>query len=479
MGANDLLHQTNFTLPSEAWANSPCATPGVEAEQNGALLAPGPDASATLRGSGVHTRNGDRIELRFRALEQGSGWLRFGFDADLHEHARVEINWDQGTLSLATSDWRLEQPLATVELPQLQSSDSHALLIEKTEGRGDLIKNADLAVVLDGEPILRLTDLDLLPEMGVAIEVGGTRVLIEEFRHCGTPTGIPEYLNLGGYQILNVDSIEANLESIKRGIRLAAEAGVELLATPEMSLTGLFQGSPRMNEPEPIAAAEAEVRRFIRATPGAPFTIVGLPIWKEVADHAVDRTRYIASRVYDPDGDITCTALKVHSAERKAWHGYHLNEFDIGGVPVSLHICHDHRYPELQTLPVMFGCRLVLHPANGGLVTGEVSRMEGATQRASSQTHAFYMSLNAGGGSYIAGPQTKGKLIAVSDECRRDNPNYPQIGPLRECLMQARIRVHDAFGYWPARAFRSSESVARTYLDLYGELGGGKPGKTP
>ena len=38
--------------------------------------------------------------------------------------------------------------------------------------------------------------------------------------------------------------------------------------------------------------------------------------------------------------------------------------------------------------------------------------------------------------------------------------------------MQARIRVHDAFGYWPMRSFRTSESVASSYLDFYRTLGG-------
>ena len=71
--------------------------------------------------------------------------------------------------------------------------------------------------------------------------------------------------------------------------------------------------------------------------------------------------------------------------------GTALNEFDIQGVPVSLYICHDHRYPELQTLPVMFGARLLLHPSNGGVVSGTVSAFEATARAASRQTHAFHM----------------------------------------------------------------------------------------
>ena len=82
------------------------------------------------------------------------------------------------------------------------------------------------------------------------------------------------------------------------------------------------------------------------------------------------------------------------------------------------------------------------------------------------------MNVNAGGGSYIAGPQTKGKLIVVSDESSRDNLNFPMVGEPVECLFSSTIRVHDAFGYWPTRSFRASETIAHSYVDLYRALGG-------
>ena len=70
---------------------------------------------------------------------------------------------------------------------------------------------------------MRLEDLDLLPEMSVLVQVSGARVLVEEFVQCGSPSGIPEYLHVGGYQVLNIDDIEQNLESICRGVGSAAE----------------------------------------------------------------------------------------------------------------------------------------------------------------------------------------------------------------------------------------------------------------
>ena len=215
--------------------------------------------------------------------------------------------------------------------------------------------------------------------------------------------------------------------------------------------------SPRTREQQPVVEAEMRLRRFIRELPDAPHVIVGLPIWEAVNDHDLAETRYIASRVYDSDGEILYTARKVHSAEREMWHGYRLNEFDIRGVPMTLYICHDHRYPELQTLPAMFGARLLLHPSNGGIVSGSVSAFEATARAASSRTHTFHMHVNSGGGSYIVGPQRKGELLAASDETLPDNPEFPMVTKHAECFFHANLHVHNAFGFWPTRAFRASE----------------------
>ena len=354
----------------------------------------------------------------------------------------------------------------------MSGHEAHVVLVEKREGGGNLVKNADVRVYFDGEQVLTMHGLNLLPEMGVNIKVTDTRLLIEEFTQRGTPSGMPEYLHLGGWQVLNVESIEANLDSICRGLVLAAEEGVELLVTPETSLTGLFPRSPVTRVPGAVAEAERKLQRFIRDLKDAPYVVVGLPTWDRVSEHAVESTRYNVSRVYDPDGESTSSHAKVHSAEDDFWHGYRLNEFDVYGVPTTLHICHDGRYPELWTLPVMFGSRLVLHPSNSGKVTGSVDAFEASAKRDSGTSHAFHMNVNGEGGSYIVGPQRDGNLIAVSPECRRDNDAFPMVGEPREGLFHARIRVADAFGYWPARSFRASEAAAEAYLSLYETLGG-------
>ena len=469
-----LLGHTRYRQAEAGWNLPELPAPGLEADGGGLKVSASSDETITVRGEGVHTRNGDSIELRFRRIGDDAGALHFGFDADLHEYARVELNFGKDTVALYTTEWTAVQPVASAPL-STSVGKSHVLRLEKRQGRGNLVKNADIRVYFDGEQVLAADDLNVLPEMGVDVKVRGTAIVLEEFIHRGAPSGMPEYLHLGGWQVLNVESIEANLDSICRGLALAAQEGVELLVTPETSLTGLFARSHVTNDPDAAAAAEQKLRRFIHDLPDAPYLIAGLPVWESVPEHDIDPTRYNVCRLYDPDGEIVSTHAKVHSAEPDFWHGYRLNEFEVNGVPMSLHICHDHRYPELSTLPVMFGARLVIHPSNGGSApTESVDAFEESAKSDSRTSHAFHIKVNGAGGSFIVGPRRDADVLDVSPEGRRDNAAFPMVGPAEEGLLHARIRIPDAFGYWPVRSFRASEAVAEAYLALYQTLGGSR-----
>ena len=322
----------------------------------------------------------------------------------------------------------------------------------------------------------RLRNQNVLPEMGVYVGAEGAEILVRRFVQRGTPSGIPEYLHIGGWQMINRPDLAENLASICRGLAESADRGVQLLVTPETSLTGLFPEDAVTQEPQPIAETETTLRTFMRNLKNAPFLVAGLPIWED-SGHG-GQVRYNVSRLYDPDGDIAGTFPKVHSCETNFWHGYRLNEFDVYGVPVCMHICHDGRYPETWTLPVMFGGRVILHPANPvselksrpsassaklNCVTAmEPERETGAT----GSSHAFYLHVSGAGG-YIASPQNNKSTVEY-------NKWVSQSGETHESLCHKRIRVHDAFGYWPTRSFRASEQAAQSYLALYRAMGGNR-----
>ncbi len=480
-----LLEETDFKNPSAGWALPKSSDFDCRMTPEGAVVStprrtsPTPekywlgDARGVLsiNGPGVHTRNGDAIELHFRSLEDGKGVLRFGFCGGF-EAALVTVDFAKGQLSLTTTDWSRSRSVKRLA-PGMVGRSDHVLLIEKTEGGGNLVKKADLRVFLDGEQVLLESDLDIIPEMGVAIEVNGTCLLLRRFIHKGVPSGIPEYLNVGGWQMLNEASIDENVQSLLRGLEEASDKGVQLLVTPETSLTGLFPAHRVTRNRTAVMEAESKIRKFIQRLKNAPCLILGLPAWDKAPGTSRKKARYNVCRVYDPDGEIVSTHAKIHSCEYEFWHGHRLQEFDIHGVPVCMHICHDGRYPEVWTLPVMFGARLIVHPSNGGRPRSSIDSFEAATGgTAEHSSNAFYVHVNAGGGSYIMSPGKFARLLVVSSECQRDAETFPLTGEPEACLFHANLRVADAFGYWPVRSFRASEAAAAAYVDLYRALGG-------
>lgn len=472
------LTDIDFRRSSDARRWLSVADSGIQLNRSGAVLPAQPGQTCRVRldgidGHAVHTRSGDTIELWFLAPETNRGSLAFGFMGGF-ESAIAKLDFRRRTASLSTTDWSRAQPTASGRF-SMARRPRHVLLLKKSEvGRG-LVKNADISVFLDGQRLLSARNVNVLPELGVDLKVIGTRLIVQRLAHRGIPSGIPEYLHVGAWQMLNKASIPENLDSLRRGLRRAADEGVQLLVTPETSLTGLFPQHRVTRQPAPVADAERRLRRFIRDLKNAPYLVVGLPVWESVPGHRLMKTRYNVSRVYDPDGKVVSTHAKIHSCETKFQHGYRLQEFDVHGVPVAMHICHDGRYPEVWTLPVMFGARLILHPANGGKVSGTIESLEARARSATGTSNAFYLHVNGGGGSYLVGPGKRNNLIAVSPECRREVPSFPAVGEPQEGLLHARIRVHDAFGYWPLRSFRASEPAAEAYVGLHKSLGGRRP----
>ena len=457
------------SYPGWVW---PVAADGVECVPGGARLCSTSEEAVSVGAEDVHTWNGDAIELTFRPAGDARGELEFGY-AGGAERALAVVDFAASTLALWTSDWRLRQPVASVKIDIAPDRD-HVLRLRKTDGGGSLIRMSDLELFWDGRRMIREPNQDVLPEMGVRLAVRNQAILARRFVLYGKQPAVPEYLHVGGYQVLNEPSIEQNLEAICRGARRASELGIQLLVTPETSLTGLFAEHEVTQNPDPVREAEDKLRKFLAELPDAPFLVVGLPVWDRDPEHPDRVVRYNVSRVYDPDGAILTDCPKVHSCEVDFWHGQSLNEFEVHGVPISLNVCHDARYPDTWTLPVMFGARLILHPANGGKPRCSVDGLEQMANAAGLSSHAFYLHVNGTGGSYLVSPHKYDNLLDTSLESRRDNAAFPMIGEPVECLLHANLRIHDAFGYWPARSFRLSEASARAYIDLYRARGGSR-----
>jgi predicted amidohydrolase len=467
---NVVLEDTDFKNPHGGWKVPEKDAEGCELTQEGYIIA----NEYPLDGPGVHTRLGDSIEIHFTLLEAGKGFLNCGYRGGM-DWAKVNMDFEKKEVTFTATDWTRPQPCQKVPFT-LSSRDTHVLILERLEGRGNLVRNSLLNVYLDGEKIFTEPDLNLYPETGIRIFAGNTRVLVRRFIHRGTDTGVPETLHLGGWQMQSTKSIEKNLDSLFRGLKLAADKGVQLLVTPETSITGYYSQHKVTTDPSIAAQAEKKIQNFMKTLKDAPYLVGGLPVWKQVAGHRQEKTRYNCSRVYDPDGHIVCTHAKAQTCSTGFARGSKLQEFDVLGVPICLINCLDARFPELWTLPVMFGARVILHPASASRVKGTLDAFEAKAKRDHVMTtsHTFYMNLNAWGGSFIVSPLKK--LLDVSAECKNSVKTFPNVDKPQDCMIEANIRVANAFGYWPARSFRASEQAAKAYMHLYKAMGGTRLG---
>jgi predicted amidohydrolase len=134
--------------------------------------------------------------------------------------------------------------------------------------------------------------------------------------------------------------------------RLAAQ-GVQVAVFPECALTGYYLGAEVPPSADEIAQAEDRLRQTCRERKIA--AIFG-SVYK-VNGHAYD-----SAVVFDSHGELIERYGKIYLAgEKWATRGNHIAYFDLAGVPSTVIICHDERFPELVRLPATEGARVLYY----------------------------------------------------------------------------------------------------------------------
>lgn len=153
-------------------------------------------------------------------------------------------------------------------------------------------------------------------------------------------------------------SLPANLDTTRRYIRAAAEAGSRVVLFPEANLTSYYF-------PYVISLDPRQVQGALEATCRAA---AAHGIWVIAGTIRRTEDRYLnLAHVIAPDGSIAYEYAKVHMAgrdEKKYCRGGDkLALFEIDGIPCTLVICRDGRHPELYRLPAMAGARILFQPS--------------------------------------------------------------------------------------------------------------------
>jgi omega-amidase len=159
-------------------------------------------------------------------------------------------------------------------------------------------------------------------------------------------------LKVAAVQLRSSFDVAENRRRIIQTLERLSGQGVNVAVFPEGVLSGYQIDSMPANAAE-VAAAEEDIARTCRTHKIA--AVIGSIYQSE------DRI-YDTAVVFSSRGDLVERYGKVMLAgEKWATPGNHVAFFDLEGVPSTVIICHDERYPELVRLPAMSGARIVYY----------------------------------------------------------------------------------------------------------------------
>jgi predicted amidohydrolase len=168
----------------------------------------------------------------------------------------------------------------------------------------------------------------------------------------GVPPSLAVPIRVACVQMRLSNSISTNVSRVVSHIASEAALGTRVVVFSECTLTG-YDAAVAPTIPQSVI--DGAVSQVCAACAShRVYAVVGTT-WYE------NSIRYNAALVIGPDGTIVERYHKVHVVEPYCTNGNRLALFRIDGVPATLFICHDERYPELMRIPVLGGARIAFY----------------------------------------------------------------------------------------------------------------------
>jgi predicted amidohydrolase len=118
--------------------------------------------------------------------------------------------------------------------------------------------------------------------------------------------------------------------------------------------------------------------------------------------------------VIDPSRKVLERYDKVQLPESWPAPGDHVSVFKVDGVPCSIIICHDERYPELVRLPVLAGARILLYLSHESGIRAEskIKPYRAQIQARAVENTIYIIHANAPANPDASGSHGQSRLIA-------------------------------------------------------------------
>jgi predicted amidohydrolase len=173
-----------------------------------------------------------------------------------------------------------------------------------------------------------------------------------------------EIVRVATVQFHSKPTVAENTKIITNYLTTCAENEIDIVLFPECATTGydkkVINNASRaelLDAEKTIAKACADNK--INAVVGTVYDSVNV--------------RYNTAAVFNRLGDLVHRYAKIQLVGGDDWAvpGTEMCVFHLDGIPCSIIICHDERYPELVRLPVLAGAQIVFYPSSESNVTAE------------------------------------------------------------------------------------------------------------
>ncbi|HOE10081.1 MAG TPA: carbon-nitrogen hydrolase family protein [bacterium] len=171
-------------------------------------------------------------------------------------------------------------------------------------------------------------------------------------------------ISVAAIQFSPAAEIEQNTQKIIDYLKQCFERGIRVAVFQECAITGYDKDAIGKARPDQLAEAEKKIADACKQF--NVYSVVGTP-------YPSNGTLYNTAVVFNPEGKEIERYAKIQLVGGDDWAepGNTLSIFDIDGMPCSIIICHDERYPELVRLPVLAGARLVFYVSSESNVKAE------------------------------------------------------------------------------------------------------------
>jgi NAD+ synthase (glutamine-hydrolysing) len=215
---------------------------------------------------------------------------------------------------------------------------------------------------------------------------------------------VPRSLRVAAVQMRSRPDIDANVKHAIKLLERCAADKVDVAVFPECAISGYFTDYIRKLSARELIQAEQALAQACKEL--RIWAIVGIPVRQK------DKL-YNSAVVIDDNGSVRERYHKVQLAEPWPDPGDHLSVFRIKGVPCSIIICHDERYPELVRLPVLAGARVVFYLSHESPLAQEhkLGPYRAQIQARAAENSVFVVHANAPANPDATGSHGQSRLI--------------------------------------------------------------------